>query len=586
MSNINLTLRVGGSIVLENCDIETHPTITNPTLLGNGTSASPLRVTHPIRNLGVNPNFNTAITAGYYVYGESDPSDQLVVIPQTTTTGVMIVTRTQENLGFVGETLRNICFQKRYEDGKVFRRGGQIVDGQITAEWEEVGDGLKTLNLSAFSELDNITTPGQYDYNIENEDKGFLVVAEDDGFGISQTAFTGHGVLYREGKFDSTDWIWESWRSLSGSNLPNAPTENGRFILEVKNGATAFSETKNLINDKKPSTATVYSSEKVESIIPEIADDGEVSADKVVRADDSRINPEYQFPILKVDTASNWQSENPILPIGKFGYETTRRRLKIGNGTDSWSLLPYFETTSHNDFLPPPSQGLENDSWELIAEISQQIANGELVGEYIPYEIGDAKTITLTTGEVVSIQIIGFNHDDKSDGSGKAGISFATEFLLSDTQRMNLSSTNVGGWNASGMRNTALPQTLDTLPAELQDVIKTVNKPTTIGGMQDDIVISQDKLWLFSEFEITGLVRAASRIQEGNRYRYWAEFMNGQTLAGRVKLVSNENGNPQAWYLRTATSNFSSAFVLIGQVGNFSEAGASGLFGVCFGFSV
>jgi hypothetical protein len=42
------------------------------------------------------------------------------------------------------------------------------------------------------------------------------------------------------------------------------------------------------------------------------------------------------------DTAANWSSTNPVLHEGEAGYETDTKQFKIGDGTSSWNLLPYF----------------------------------------------------------------------------------------------------------------------------------------------------------------------------------------------------------------------------------------------------
>ena len=41
------------------------------------------------------------------------------------------------------------------------------------------------------------------------------------------------------------------------------------------------------------------------------------------------------------DTAANWTSVNPVLASGEPGYETDTTFFKIGDGTSSWSALPY-----------------------------------------------------------------------------------------------------------------------------------------------------------------------------------------------------------------------------------------------------
>lgn len=46
--------------------------------------------------------------------------------------------------------------------------------------------------------------------------------------------------------------------------------------------------------------------------------------------------------VLRQDTASNWQQNNPTLLSGELGFETDTNQLKIGNGTSSWNDLGYF----------------------------------------------------------------------------------------------------------------------------------------------------------------------------------------------------------------------------------------------------
>jgi hypothetical protein len=46
---------------------------------------------------------------------------------------------------------------------------------------------------------------------------------------------------------------------------------------------------------------------------------------------------------LRRDTEANWNSIDPVLASGEPGYETDTGKLKIGNGSDIWSELPYFD---------------------------------------------------------------------------------------------------------------------------------------------------------------------------------------------------------------------------------------------------
>jgi hypothetical protein len=47
---------------------------------------------------------------------------------------------------------------------------------------------------------------------------------------------------------------------------------------------------------------------------------------------------------VRRDTSANWSTNNPILQIGEFGFDTTVNRFKVGiasNETSRWNVLPY-----------------------------------------------------------------------------------------------------------------------------------------------------------------------------------------------------------------------------------------------------
>lgn len=46
--------------------------------------------------------------------------------------------------------------------------------------------------------------------------------------------------------------------------------------------------------------------------------------------------------VLRQDIAANWSNNNPLLLSGELGFETDTKRIKLGNGTDRWNVLPYY----------------------------------------------------------------------------------------------------------------------------------------------------------------------------------------------------------------------------------------------------
>lgn len=70
---------------------------------------------------------------------------------------------------------------------------------------------------------------------------------------------------------------------------------------------------------------------------------------------------------LRRDTAVNWASSDPVLALGEPGYDTTNNKLKIGNGTSTWSVLTFltdvqgadgtYTPTTPTDWLGSPTVG-------------------------------------------------------------------------------------------------------------------------------------------------------------------------------------------------------------------------------------
>ena len=285
-------------------------------------------------------------------------------------------------------------------------------------------------------------------------------------------------------------------------------------------------------------------------------------------------------------TAATWESKNPVLAAGEFGYDTTNKITKIGDGSTPWNTLPFFATTDLS---------FAKSSWAQIAALSESGAAKTY------FSVGDEKTIELTTGEEITLVILGFNHDDLT-GGGKAGITIGMKNLLATTYRMNATSTNAGGWNNSQMRTSTMATLLSQLPADLRNVVKQVNKKATAGGTSQSITTSADKLFLLAMSEIfsaTSIENSATSTiadyadaynAEGTQYEYYRNLIgdnNGGTTANAnlIKKLSNGGGSASTWWLRSSHVGSSTSFWCIVVAGRPST-GASGAYGVSFGFCV
>lgn len=140
-------------------------------------------------------------------------------------------------------------------------------------------------------------------------------------------------------------------------------------------------------------------------------------------------------------------------------------------------------------------------------------------------------SVKLTSGKTLEYRIIGINHDDLADGSGKAGLTFEVTNTAMDEQRMNATYTNDGGWEKSeicGRLNSGDLWSL--LPTELQTKAKAVTKMTDNkgGGSAGAPSATNDKVFLLSLTEIYG-----DRQTDGTQYEYYkSKGVRTRTIQG------------------------------------------------------
>ena len=134
-------------------------------------------------------------------------------------------------------------------------------------------------------------------------------------------------------------------------------------------------------------------------------------------------------------------------------------------------------------------------------------------------DAGTRWSIKLTNGKTLTYRIIGINHDDLADGTGKAGLTFLTTNTALDQQRMNATNTNAGGWEKSELRGRLNTGDLwALLPSELQSKAKAVTKMTDNkgGGSTGTPSATTDKVFLVSSTEVYGDLDF-----DGTQYEYY-----------------------------------------------------------------
>ncbi len=94
-------------------------------------------------------------------------------------------------------------------------------------------------------------------------------------------------------------------------------------------------------------------------------------------------------------------------------------------------------------------------------------------------DAGTTWSIKLTNGETMTYRIIGINHDDLADGSGKAGLTFEATSGALGQRWMNSDILQTGGWRDADLRSDLNSYHMwKELANELKDCMETVAKLT------------------------------------------------------------------------------------------------------------
>lgn len=194
------------------------------------------------------------------------------------------------------------------------------------------------------------------------------------------------------------------------------------------------------------------------------------------------------------------------------------------------------------------------------------------------WSVGDNKNMTIG-GTSYQIDIIGKNHDDYADGSGKAPLTFQLHDCYSETKDMVNTESTVFNWTTSKMRTIYLPSIQAHMPTEVQNSIRKVTKTNWNGatdGSSSGPYSVEDTLFLLSEFEIFGL-NTHSNADDDAQYDYYK--------AGN-STVKKVNADAVTWWERSIRKGQSGCMCIVNKEGisSFIRIMADDLRGVSFAF--
>lgn len=261
-------------------------------------------------------------------------------------------------------------------------------------------------------------------------------------------------------------------------------------------------------------------------------------------------------------------------------HRISRRALVAGAGLAFLALGGAAVATGGFGLLRPRS--FDGLGWDEIADIAGRIAaqadeqsaldaarkDGLLASDGTLRD-DLTKSFALADGTRTSAQVVGIYHDDRSDGRGKAGLTFA--FAEPVAQRgMADAPMASGGWEGCDLRAWLADELLAQLPASLSGKILAVDKVTNNQGATRDVsslTKTSDRLWLFSVMELggerpqayfgasygylSGIVNG-----EGSQYRLW-EQQDVTTNSSNDELQREFGGSACYWWTRTPSADVS-----------------------------
>ena len=226
--------------------------------------------------------------------------------------------------------------------------------------------------------------------------------------------------------------------------------------------------------------------------------------------------------------------------------------------------------------------------------------------DFSDLRVGDYKTITLTDGEVVKMQIAGIDTYYKSGVPSNRDFIphhidwisidclYNKSFSWNNTDNNNGNSTSPCPWLASdicsGLNNKIYP----TLPADVRAVIK--NKKTKLevrysssGKLTDSTRLDwkeMGNLWLPSEYEVFGSIIFGTKVYSQGQAVQYPLFAN--SCIHRIKRTGSEQQDANnGWWLATVASGNSTNCCYVTPEGDVSTIDSLGRYAnlkipVCF----
>ncbi len=237
----------------------------------------------------------------------------------------------------------------------------------------------------------------------------------------------------------------------------------------------------------------------------------------------------------------------------------------------------------------PKATTFANDSWETIATIVQ---NGQLDA----YPVGSEKEVEID-GTNYTVRVANNTTPDECSGTdfSQTACGFVVEFVdIVEERQINLTNTNVGGWEVSDIRTYlndldeySSSGFLNKLPIELREVIIDTKVISGHGSTTNEENFQTfDKLYLLSPHEVW--YNKSSRDSAYYDTRQLDYYMNRKvyTNSNYEESIKQYNNSNNSWWLRSAVSDNSLNYFWVKRQGNMDNNSANVLAGIAPAFRI
>ena len=271
------------------------------------------------------------------------------------------------------------------------------------------------------------------------------------------------------------------------------------------------------------------------------------------------LKEEFNPSTCTVQKDGNLDCNGTTLTVEVEGEKPCSGTITITKGLVTGENIGYCDGTLVKDPTP-----FEQDSWDTIVE---NVRNGNIS----KYKVGDTRQVDLGELGVHTLRIANTTTPDdcKKEGFSQTACGFVIEFEdIINTQQINPTGTNAGGWNVSALRTYLNDTIYEALPQELKDVI--IGTYVVSGhGLNDNdnqnYILENEKLYLLSTHEVyeDGSSRQVSQYDTAyNNTRQLDYYNNLKVTTDNYSNAIKKLGNVATfWWLRSSRSNNDRDFI-------------------------